>query len=81
MLNMNMDEHACRVVYLSETPPESQPAQMFFEDYPDLLTPTHLSEITGQYEATGVLSVPRGSSQPCVSESAGTFLRLLWSSL
>lgn len=52
MLNMNMDEHACRVVYLSETPPESQPAQMFFEDYPDLLTPTHLSEITGQCEAT-----------------------------
>ncbi len=52
MLNMNMDESACRVVYLSETPPESQSTQMLFEDYPDLLTPAHLSEITGQCEAT-----------------------------
>ena len=25
---------------------------MLFEDYPDLLTPAHLSEITGQCEAT-----------------------------
>lgn len=52
MLNMNMDKPACRVVYLSETPPESRSAQMLFEDYPDLLTPAHLSEITGQCEAT-----------------------------
>lgn len=52
MLDENMREPDCKVVYLSETPPASAAAMMLFEDYPDLLSPAHLSEITGQCEAT-----------------------------
>lgn len=52
MLNSNVDEAGCRVVYVSDAPMGASRAQMLFEDYPDLLTPAHLSEITGQCEAT-----------------------------
>lgn len=52
MLDGNVDEAGCRVVYASDSPMSAPRAQMLFEDYPDLLTPAHLSEITGQCEAT-----------------------------
>mgnify|MGYP003102825100 CR=1 FL=1 len=52
MLNGNVDEAGCRVVYVSDAPMSATRSQMLFEDYPDLLTPAHLSEITGQCEAT-----------------------------
>lgn len=52
MLNMNLDEPGCKVMYLSDSPLPSTVQSMLFEDYPNLLTPMHLSEITGQCEAT-----------------------------
>ncbi len=52
MFNSNIDEAGCRVVYVSDAPMGATRTQMLFEDYPDLLTPSHLSEITGQCEAT-----------------------------
>lgn len=52
MLNSNVDEAGCRAVYVSDSPMSASREQMLFEDYPDLLTPAHLSEITGQCEAT-----------------------------
>lgn len=52
MLDMNLDEPGCKVMYLSDSPLPITVQNMLFEDYPDLLTPMHLSEITGQCEAT-----------------------------
>lgn len=52
MIDLNAREPDCKVVYLSETPPDNAATRVLFEDYPDLLTPMHLSEITGQCEAT-----------------------------
>ncbi len=52
MFDGNVDEAGCRVVYVSDAPMGATRVQMLFEDYPDLLTPAHLSEITGQCEAT-----------------------------
>lgn len=52
MFDDNVNEPECKVVYVSATPPDNLSARMLFEDYPDLLTPAHLSEITGQCEAT-----------------------------
>lgn len=52
MFEDNVNEPDCKVIYLSESRPQSASAMLLFEDYPDLLTPAHLSEITGQCEAT-----------------------------
>lgn len=52
MFEPKVDEPDCKVIYLSEDRPPSNATMMLFEDYPDLLSPTHLSEITGQCEAT-----------------------------
>lgn len=52
MLEEKVKEPDCKVVYLSETPPANAATMLLFEDYPDLLSPAHLSEITGQCEAT-----------------------------
>lgn len=52
MFDDNVTEPDCRVVYVSTSPPDAPSIHMLFEDYPDLLTPAHLSEITGQCEAT-----------------------------
>ncbi|MBQ9041787.1 MAG: helix-turn-helix domain-containing protein [Eggerthellaceae bacterium] len=41
-----------KVVYLSEAPSPSIGGYELFSDYPDLLTPAHIAEITGQCEAT-----------------------------
>lgn len=52
MFDDNVTEPECKVLYVSASPPDTASARMLFEDYPDLLTPAHLSEITGQCEAT-----------------------------
>ncbi len=52
MFEPSVIEPDCKVIYLSESRPQSASEMLLFEDYPDLLTPAHLSEITGQCEAT-----------------------------
>ena len=70
MLNSNVDEAGCRVVYVSDAPMGATRAQMLFEDYPDLLTPAHLSEITGQCEAT--IRSLCGRGKPCGGAEGAT---------
>jgi|GEM_PF-742128 len=41
-----------KVVYLSESPFPSVDDYELFSGYPDLLTPAHIAEITGQCEST-----------------------------
>ena len=41
-----------KVIYLSESPFPSADAYELFSSYPDLLTPAHIAEITGQCEST-----------------------------
>lgn len=47
-----INETQCKVVYLSEQPPEQESANALFDGFPDLLTTVHLAKITGQCEAT-----------------------------
>ena len=49
-----------KVVYLSESPFPSSSDYELFSDYPDLLTPAHIAEITGQCEATARAMCARG---------------------
>lgn len=49
-----------KVVYLSESPFLSASGYELFSDYPDLLTPAHIAEITGQCEATARAMCARG---------------------
>ena len=49
-----------RVVYVSESPIPSAGIYELFSGYPDLLTPAHIAEITGQCEATARAMCARG---------------------
>lgn len=49
-----------KVVYLSESPIPSASDYELFASYPDLLTPAHIAEITGQCEATARAMCARG---------------------
>ena len=49
-----------KVVYLSESPVPPTNGYELFADYPDLLTPAHIAEITGQCEATARARCARG---------------------
>ncbi|WP_232050831.1 helix-turn-helix domain-containing protein [Arabiibacter massiliensis] len=47
-----MDETAGQVLYLCPAPPNAVQQRELFDEYPDLLTPDHIAEITGQSPAT-----------------------------
>lgn len=47
-----MDEMAGQVLYLCTAPPNAARQKELFDEYPDLLTPDHIAEITGQSPAT-----------------------------
>ena len=49
-----------KVVYLSELPFPSAGGYELFSGYPDLLTPAHIAEITGQCESTARAMCARG---------------------
>lgn len=49
-----------KVVYLSESPFPPAGDYELFSGYPDLLTPAHIAEITGQCEATARAMCARG---------------------
>lgn len=49
-----------KVVYLSESPLSSADEYELFSNYPDLLTPAHIAEITGQCESTVRAMCTRG---------------------
>lgn len=49
-----------KIVYLSEPPIPPAGGYELFSGYPDLLTPAHIAEITGQCEATARAMCARG---------------------
>ena len=49
-----------KVVYVSEAPFPPANGYELFSGYPDLLTPAHIAEITGQCEATARAMCARG---------------------
>ena len=52
---------ARQLLYVSDQPPVTAADYELFASYPDLLSPAHLSEITGQCEATMRAMCAKGS--------------------
>ena len=52
LLNDMLASETPRLLYVSEQPPITAADYELFSDYPDLLSPADLADITGQCEAT-----------------------------